>query len=114
MIGLAILLCLAPTAIDGDTVKCSWSGDRVRIFGIQAPETGMTGAAGSTAHLQSIIAGGLYCEIRGASYNRIVGQCWNYKGEDVGLSQIANSNATEWCSYSVTKQSPQGTYGTCR
>lgn len=107
ILGLAILVCLNPSAIDGDTVKCSWSNERVRIFGIQAPEAGTSGSPASTANMQKLSMGGLYCEIKGASYNRLVAQCYNYLGQDVGLQQLQGHYATEWCYYS------KNIYGTC-
>jgi micrococcal nuclease len=32
----ALFLCLAPVAVDGDTLRCG--GDLVRLIGIDAPE----------------------------------------------------------------------------
>src|SRR6476469_8737481 len=107
MLGLAFLICLGPTTIDGDPVKCAWTRELVRIFGVNSPEVGQPGAAEATAAMAELIKGGLYCEIRGASYNRLVGQCWNLDHVDVGLSQLANGHAVEWCSYS------KNAYGTC-
>jgi len=36
-LGAAILVCAAPVAIDGDTLRCAGAG-RVRLVGIDAPE----------------------------------------------------------------------------
>jgi micrococcal nuclease len=98
----AILLCLAPVAIDGDTIKCR-SGEHVRIFGIQAPEKGMKGADASTRSLQQLVRGGVNCIHKGVSYKRIVGICMNAIGEDVGERQIRRGMAYEWCRYSKGK-----------
>jgi endonuclease YncB( thermonuclease family) len=106
MITLALLVCLAPTAIDGDTLKCS-DGTRIRIFGVNAPEVGQPGADVATANLARIIVGGLACEIRGASYSRLVGRCENAAREDISADQLKGGFAVEWCVYS------KGYYGTC-
>lgn len=95
----AILLCLAPVAIDGDTIKCS-TGERVRIFGIQAPEIGMSGAEASKRSLQALVKPGVNCIHKGASYNRVVGICMTGSGVDVGEQQIRRGMAYEWCRYS--------------
>lgn len=96
----AILICLAPIAHDGDTVRCGNTKTSVRIFGIQAPEIGMAGALTSRDALQVVSAGGLLCEPVGTNYSRVVARCFNSSGVDVGLSQLASSHAVEWCSYS--------------
>lgn len=107
MITAAIFLCLAPTAIDGDTLRCGITDTRVRVFGIQAPETGASGAAASKVHLQGLVNGGLICAVRGTSYNRVVGVCSNWNRQDIGLEQIKAGHAVEWCRYSKNE------YGNC-
>lgn len=101
----ALILCLAPVAVDGDTVKCGATS--IRLFGIQAPERGAAGYAASKLHLQGEVSGGLVCESRGASYSRIVATCSNGAGKDMGRVQLDASHAVEWCSYS------RNHYGTC-
>ncbi len=100
MITAAILICLAPTASDGDTLACGRSATRVRLFGVNAPEIGSTGAVEARAALQAIVTGGLMCEPRGASYTRIVAVCTNAAGEDVGRLMLNVGHVTEICSYS--------------
>ena len=102
-----LIICLMPIATDGDTVRCGMTDTRVRIFGIQAPETGAEGAAAAKLSLQGHSAGGLLCEPKGTSYNRVVALCRNFKGEDVGKLQIDGGFAAEWCKYS------RGFYGRC-
>jgi endonuclease YncB( thermonuclease family) len=106
----ALLICLAPVAIDGDTVRCgnnlAWT--RVRVWGVQAPETGMLGAAEAKAALQRRVNGGIMCEPKGTSYTRIVGLCYDGTGRDVALELLKVDHVvTEWCSYS------RNYYGTC-
>lgn len=113
MITAAILICLAPVAYDGDTVRCGTSPTRIRLFAIQAPERGEPGAEEAKAALQATVNGGLICSPPSASYNRIVGLCSNYLGKDVGRALLDAKVVTEWCRYSVTKATPAGYYGTC-
>lgn len=107
MIGAAILLCLAPVQIDGDTLKCGATRTSIRLFGINSPEKGTAGASEATAALGGLIAGGLVCQPRGTSYSRIVAVCFNAAGVDIGKAQIEAGHAIEWCSYS------RNFYGTC-
>lgn len=102
----AFFLCLSPVAIDGDTLICS-SGDRVRIWGVNAPEKGESGSYAATISLKRLSAGGLRCWTKGRSYNRIVARCSGPQG-DVGRDQLRRGHAVEWCRYS------RGFYGTCR
>jgi endonuclease YncB( thermonuclease family) len=103
----AIILCITPIATDGDTLRCA-SGDRVRIYGIQAPEIGKPGAEISKINLQALVRGGVSCVQKGTSYNRKVGICHNRSGQDVGREQIRRGVAYEWCKYSRNR------YGGCR
>lgn len=104
----AILICLAPIATDGDTFRCSISGVRVRVFGVDAPETGTAGARRAKAVLQRALGGGVVCEPRGRSYNRTVATCRTFAGNDIGRTLIDARAAREWCRYSRNR------YGSCR
>lgn len=106
----ALLFCLGPVAVDGDTVRCGggthWT--RVRVWGVQAPETGQVGAAEAKAALQRRVAGGIVCEPKGTSYTRIVALCFDGTGRDVALQMLkVDKVVTEWCYYS------RNYYGTC-
>lgn len=113
MITAAVLLCLAPTATDGDTARCGVSPTTFRLFGLNAPETGTVGAFEAKVALQTEVAGGVMCEPRGASYNRIVAICFNSRGEDIGKKLLALGHVKEVCSFSVSRTHPNGYYGTC-
>lgn len=102
----ALLICLAPVAYDGDTLKCA-GGQSVRLFGIQAPEKRQAGDPESTASLQALITGGVVCESRGASWSRIVARCFNASSTDIAKAQLDAAHASEWCEYS------RNFYGTC-
>lgn len=106
VIGAAILICLAPVAHDGDTVKCGGK-QGVRLFGIEAPETGQPGDPASKANVQKLSVGGLICRPTGTSYSRVVAQCFNAAGVDIGRAQLDGGFATEWCLYS------RNYYGRC-
>lgn len=108
-LGAALLICLAPTAIDGDTLRCGVSDHRIRLFGVDTPERGQRGYSTATKSLQSLIAETtLICRRKGLSYGRIVATCRNRKGLDLGREQLRRGHAKEVCSYS------RNLYGTCR
>lgn len=106
MIGL-IFFCLAPVVHDGDTFRCEQNGARVRIFGVNAPEVGTPGAYQSTQALIAEVRGGVRCQKKGKSYNRVVARCWNSSGKDISEIQLRGGYAVEWCRYS------KGLYRTC-
>lgn len=101
----ALLLCLAPVVVDGDTVRCGTT--KVRIFGVQAPERGSAGYSEAGKALAGLVGGGLVCEPKGTSFDRIVALCRNAGGIDVGKAQMDAGHAVEWCRYSANA------YGTC-
>ncbi|MDQ3023220.1 MAG: hypothetical protein M3R04_02365 [bacterium] len=103
----AVLICLAPVPSDGDTVRCGLSPTTVRLFGVNANETGTVGAYEAKVAFSVEAAGGLMCEPKGASYNRIVAICFNHRGEDVGRKLLEAGHVKEVCTYS------RNFYGTC-
>lgn len=108
MIEALLLFCMSPQVRDGDTFTCAGKGIAVRLFGVDTPERGQPGHAEATAALRGLIAGGVVCEPRGTSYNRIVALCRNAAGTDIGKAQIEGGFAVEDCRYS------RGEYGGCR
>lgn len=113
MITAAILVCLAPIPSDGDTFRCGLSPTTVRLFGLNANETGTVGAFEAKVALGGEVQGGVTCEPRGASYSRIVAICFNSRGEDIGRKLLGAGYVKEVCSYSVSRAYPLGYYGTC-
>lgn len=107
MITAAILICLAPVPSDGDTLRCGLSSTTVRLFGLNANETGTVGAYEAKVALATEAQGGLICEPRGTNYSRIVAICFNHKGEDVGRKLLNAGHVKEVCAYS------RNYYGTC-
>lgn len=104
----AALVCLAPVAYDGDTLRCTNAPyHRARLFGISAPELRDPGGPEARDALQRRVEGGVHCYIQGASFSRFVVMCLNAQEVDVGRAQLEEGFATEWCSYS------RNYYGTC-
>ena len=113
MFTAALLLCLAPTASDGDTARCGLTRTSYRLFALNANETGTVGAFEAKVAHQAEINGGVTCAPMGTSFNRIVAICYNYKGEDIGRKLLLQGHVKEVCSFSVSKAYPKGYYGTC-
>lgn len=100
IVGLAV-------AIDGDTIEIS--GQRIRLHGIDAPETaqwcgvgGHTWPCGrsATAHLSEIIAGRpVSCAPRGVHRERVVATC-TVQGRDVARLMVERGMALDWPQYS--------------
>lgn len=104
----ALLICLAPVATDGDGFRCGGGKDqvRVRLFGVDHPDGTNVVAAMEAVTRQT--TGGVICEPRGASYNRIVAICYNGTDRDVGRQLLeVDRTVVEWCAYS------KNYYGTC-
>ena len=95
-----LFACIVAAIIDGDTLHCQ-SGTRVRLWGLDAPETSERGGAASTASLRAIAPRGthLVCEHKGRSYDRIVGRC-TVGRVDLTCAQIARGAGVEWLRYS--------------
>lgn len=107
MIVAALLICLAPTAVDGDTIRCGGAPRRdIRLFGIESTD-GSPEDAANRAMLNEKIAGGVVCELTGNSYYRTVARCYNAVNVDVGWQMLAERRVKEWCAYS------RNFYGTC-
>lgn len=95
--------------VDGDTFWLDSVDVRIRIWGLDAPETDEPDGSQSTAALSKLIAGQeLSCRERDIDrYGRIVGQCFLADGRDVAAEMIASEAAQEYCRFS------DGYYGTC-
>jgi endonuclease YncB( thermonuclease family) len=104
----ALLICLAPVATDGDTIRCNNDKNAtVRMFGYQSVDKTPADAL-NKAKLQTLVAGGAVCELTGNSYYRTVGRCSNGFGQDVSKIMLTEGTETfEWCDYS------KNYYGTC-
>ena len=71
--------------VDGDTFWISSADERIRVWGLDAPEVDMPGGSQATAALTALISGQqLTCRQRDIDrYGRIVGQCFLPDGRDI-------------------------------
>lgn len=88
--------------VDGDTFWISSAEVRIRVWGLDAPETDQPGGSAATAALSRLISGQtLSCRQRDIDrYGRIVGQCFLPGGRDITAAMIASGTAREFCRYS--------------
>lgn len=95
--------------VDGDTFRMRNASVRIRIWGLDAEETGTTQGARATQALERLIAGRtLTCLVRDIDrFGRIVGQCVLPDGRDIAAVMIATGAAMEFCRYS------RNHYGSC-
>lgn len=95
--------------LDGDTFTLKGEPRRIRIWGLEAPEWNDEGGSHATSTLRNLISGEyLRCAVVDVDrYGRLVAQCVQSDGSDIGAAMIASGAATEYCKYSG------GYYGTC-
>jgi endonuclease YncB( thermonuclease family) len=88
--------------VDGDTFWISSADVRIRVWGLDAPETDQPGGSAATAALTRLISGQrLNCRQRDIDrYGRIVGQCFLADERDITAVMIASGTAEEFCRYS--------------
>ena len=88
--------------VDGDTFWISSADERIRVWGLDAPEVDMPGGSQATAALTALISGQqLTCRQRDIDrYGRIVGQCFLPDGRDITAVMIDSGTAQEFCRYS--------------
>ena len=90
----------AEYVIDGDTFITT-DKERIRLWGIDAPELKAVGGKASKAHLESLIVGSpLSCREKHTDrYHRKVMQCFNSIG-DVAAQLVKASMAIDYPAYS--------------
>lgn len=99
----ALLTCTSPGVVDGDTLRCK--GERIRIWGIQAPERSDPGGPASTRALAALTTGRTVECRRPPSgqvrdrYRRLVAQCFA-NGRDVAADMVRQGQAKDWPRYS--------------
>jgi micrococcal nuclease len=74
---------------DGDTL--TFKGQRIRLFGIDAPELDQPGGKGAKKHLEWLLkqAGRIEVEIKGKDkYNRSIGIIYGQGIKDISINQL--------------------------
>ena len=105
----AFLACASATAevrvLDGDTFETAT--ERVRLFGIDAPERAERGGAQAADALRRLIGNARpnCVEIDRDRYGRMVALC-SVGGTDLSLSMVRAGHAVAWCSY-LQRQRPE-------
>jgi endonuclease YncB( thermonuclease family) len=97
---LAALCLIGATAVDGDTIRSD--GQRLRIWGIQAPEMGEPGGDAAKSAMRRLIAGrALSCDVIDIDrYDRPVVRCDLPDGTDLACRLVAMGAAVDWPKYS--------------
>lgn len=97
---LTIILAAGIHVHDGDTI--GRGPDRVRLWGIQAPELGKPGGTASRDYLRRLIAGQpLACEMLYRDpHGRRVMRCTLPGGADLGCQMVGARHAQDWPRYS--------------
>jgi endonuclease YncB( thermonuclease family) len=94
---------------DGDTFALAGRRQRVRLWGIDAPETDEPAGPAATAALRGLISGrALACRAHAIDrYGRIVGECALPDGGDLAARLLATGTVREDCRATGNR------YGTC-
>jgi len=91
--------------LDGDTFETA--AERIRLFGIDAPERTQRGGAHAADALRRLIGNARpnCVEIDRDRYGRMVALC-SVEGTDLSLSMLRAGHAVAWCSY-LQRQRPE-------
>lgn len=94
---------------DGDTLKISPRETRLRLWGVDAPEKGESGADAARAALIRMTEGKRisFIEIDRDRYGRTVARVFLADGREINRMMIESGTAREYCRYS------KGFYGQC-
>jgi endonuclease YncB( thermonuclease family) len=106
----AAVSCTAPHVADGDTITCS--GERVRLFGINAPELSHPdlgiaeepGGRDASDRLLALTRTRVTCTIAGNQYDRysrMVAKCSTSQTPDLGADMVREGLACQWVRYSA-------------
>lgn len=95
--------------VDGDTFWMDSAPVRIRVWALDAPETGEPGGDAAAEAMRQLTANReLECLTRDIDrFGRIVAQCWLPDGRDITAAMIASGTAREFCRFS------RNHYGTC-
>lgn len=95
--------------IDGDTLILKGVKNKIRLWGVDAPEKGEQGSFKATLALEKLTNGKKvsYIKIDTDKYNRIVARVFLSDGREINKLLIEQGVAKEYCRYS------KGYYGYC-
>lgn len=87
--------------IDGDTLILK-NRTKLRLWGVDAPETGEQGAYQATSYLKDLVDQKriIFTKIDIDKYGRTVARIYLKDGRDVNRLMIESRHATEYCKYS--------------
>lgn len=87
--------------IDGDTLILK-DKTKLRLWGVDAPETGEQGAYQATSYLRDLVDQKqiIYTKIDTDKYGRTVARIYLKDGRDVNRLMIESSHTKEYCKYS--------------
>jgi endonuclease YncB( thermonuclease family) len=105
----AAVVCTSPHIADGDTLTCA--GQRVRLFGINAPELSHPdlgiaeepSGREASARLQQLTRARVTCTVAGNQYDRyrrMVAKCATVQTPDLGAEMVREGLACQWIRYS--------------
>lgn len=89
------------TVVDGDTIEIK--GQRIRLWGIDAPEARQPGGKAAAQELDAFLAAArpAICYERDTDrYGRMVGTCYRADGKDAAQHMVATGNALDWPKFS--------------
>lgn len=104
--------CQAPRAVDGDTIACR-DGLRIRLWGIDAPESGQPGGDIARTALEATFdlwppRAEIRCTARGADrYGRVTAICRSNSIEDIGRQLVMWGWAWDFPRYSHGAYAPE-------
>jgi len=96
-----------PTSIhDGDTFR--FGKIPVRIWGIDAPELATRFGPAARAQLVQLVADRrVTCRDTGQrNHDRIVAQCWNWRGVEIASAMVRTGWAIDWSTFSNGRYQP--------
>lgn len=96
-----------PTSIhDGDTFR--FGKIPVRIWGIDAPELATRFGPAARAQLVQLVADRrVTCRDTGRrNHDRIVAQCWNWRGVEIASAMVRTGWAVDWSTFSNGRYQP--------
>lgn len=101
----ALAICLAAGVHVHDGDGLDRGPDRIRLWGIDAPELGAPGGIASRDHLRGLVSGKVIaCDMQYRDrHGRPVAICYLPDGTDLACAMVAAGHAADWPRYSMGK-----------